>query len=483
LRKSEIQRGEAGGITQHLGAYRVTHGEHSVVILDTPGHAAFTAMRARGANLTDVVVLVVAADDGVMPQTEEALDHAKAAEVPVVVAINKCDKPDANPMRARQQLSALGLQPEEWGGNTQFVDVSALSGEGLDELIEKIGLEALVLELKANPDGHASGTVIEAKQTPAQGNVVSLLVMDGTLNRGDLVLCGHGTGRIRVLLDDHGRQLDQAPPGTPVEVLGLPELPSPGDRFHALEDMKMAKEVAQARAQKIRSMDIAEKSKARMMDLQSQLAAKKVAEIRLILKADVMGSLEPIRESLEKLSTDEVRLRILHAGIGGITETDVSLADASDALIVGFNSTLDEKARAKADQDGVQVRFYNVIYELIDDARNVLEGLLSPELKEEIRGHAEVRRVFKSSKFGNIAGCFVLDGIINRNHKCRVKRGGSLIHTSRISSLRREKDDVRDVRENFECGIRVEGFNDYQADDILEAFEVVEIKRTLGDPV
>jgi len=482
LRGSDIIKGEAGGITQHVGAYRVQRDGHTVVILDTPGHAAFTAMRARGANLTDIVVLIVAADDGVMPQTEEALNHAKAAEVPIVVAINKCDKPDANPMRVRQQLSALGLQPEEWGGNVQFVELSALTGEGIDELVEKISLEAMVLELSASFDTLASGTVIEAKQTPAQGNVVSLMVTDGTLHRGDLVLCGHGTGRIRVILDDRGEQIDEARPGTPVEVLGLPELPAPGDRFHALKDQKMAKEVASGRAQKIRKLEIASKSQARKEDIRRQLESKKIEEVRLIVKADFMGSLEPIRQSLEELSTDEVRVRILHSALGGISESDVVLADASDALIVGFNSHPDEKARQLADQSGVTIRFYNVIYELIDDCRLLLEGLLAPEQHEEVRGHAEVRRVFKSSKVGTIAGCFVLDGIINRNHLARVKRDGEVIHTSRIASLKREKDDVRDVREGFECGIRVEGLNDFREGDIIEVFEIVEVKRTLGDP-
>ncbi len=481
LRASKIAADEAGGITQHIGAYKVERGDHTIVVLDTPGHEAFTSMRARGAKLTDIVVLVVAADDGVMPQTEEALNHAKAAGTPVIVAVNKCDRPEANPMRVRQQLATLGLQPEEWGGQTQFVDTSALTGEGLDELVEKIALEAMVLELKAHPESPASGTVIEAKQTPAQGNVISLMVMDGTLRKGDHVLCGHGTGRIRIILDDHGRQIDTAPPGTPVEVLGLPELPVPGDPFYVVKDSKMAKEVAQQRAAKLRAREIAEKSRARLADLKEQLQAQKVEEIRLILKADVMGSLEPIRQALEKLSNEEVGVRILHSALGGISETDVALADASDAIIIGFNSVADEKARARAETTGIKIRFYNVIYELLDDVRKAMEGMLSPEQREEVRGHAEIRKIFRSSKFGNIAGCYVQDGKIGRNNQVRVVRDGVVVYTGKIAGLRREKDDVREVRENFECGIKVEGYDDIKEGDILEAFEVVEIKRTLAD--
>ena len=481
LRGSDITKGEAGGITQHVGAYRVKRGDNEIVIMDTPGHAAFTAMRARGAQLTDLVVLVVAADDGVMPQTEEALNHAKAAEVPLVIAVNKCDRPDANPMRARQQLSALGVQPEEWGGNVQFVDVSAINGDGLDTLVETLCLEAEILELKASSDHEASGKVIEAKQTPAQGNVISVMVLDGTIRKGNLVLCGSGTGRVRVLINDRGEQVEEAGPGTPVEILGLPELPSPGDDFFVVKNQKVAKEVATQRAAKQRTKALAEKSKSRMLDLKSQLAAAKREEVKIILKADVMGSLEPIRTSLEELSNDEVGIRILHAALGGITETDVSLAEASAALIVGFNSVPDDKARAKADEAGVQIKFYNIIYELLDDAKKLLEGLLSPEEKEEIRGHAEIRVVFRSSKFGNIAGCYVTDGVIGRNHKARLVRDGVVVYSGRIGSLRRGNDDAREARENFECGILLHNFDDIKEGDIIEAYEIIELKRSLGD--
>ncbi len=481
LRKSNVTKGEAGGITQHMGAYRVHRGDTDIVVLDTPGHEAFTSMRARGAQLTDIVVLVVAADDGVMPQTEEALNHAKAANVPIIVAVNKIDKAGANPMRIRQQLATLGLQPEDWGGTTQFVDTSAITGQGLDELVEKIGLEAMVLELEANPDKPGSGRVIEAKQTPAQGNVISMMVLDGTLKKGDWVLVGQGTGRVRLLVDDSGKQIKEAGPGTPVEILGIPELPKPGDKFHVVKDAKAAKEVAGQRAAKIRTTILAEKSKARMADVKAQLEAKKIEEIRLILKADVMGSLEPIRQSLEKLSNEEVRVRILHAALGGISETDVALADASQAILIGFNSVPDEKARQRAEKANVTIRHYNVIYELIDDVKLAMEGMLAPEQKEEVRGRAEIRKVFRSSKFGNLAGCMVTSGKINRNYQVRLIRDNIVIYTGKIAGLRREKDDVRDVRENFECGIKVQNYEDIREGDLIEAFEILEIKRTLAD--
>ena len=481
LRESNVTKSEAGGITQHMGAYRVHRGDTSIVVLDTPGHEAFTSMRARGAQLTDIVVLVVAADDGVMPQTEEALNHAKAAGVPIIVAVNKIDKAGANPMRIRQQLATLGLQPEDWGGTTQFVDTSAVTGQGLDELVEKIGLEAMVLELQANPDKPGSGRVIEAKQTPAQGNVISMMVLDGTLKKGDWLLVGQGTGRVRLLVDDKGNQLKEAGPGTPVEILGIPELPKPGDKFHVVKDAKAAKEVAGQRAAKIRTTILAEKSKARMADVKAQLEAKKIEEIRLILKADVMGSLEPIRQSLEKLSNEEVRVRILHAALGGISETDVALADASQAILIGFNSVPDEKARQRAEKANVTIRHYNVIYELIDDVKLAMEGMLAPEQKEEVRGRAEIRKIFRSSKFGNLAGCMVTSGKINRNYQVRLIRDSVVIYTGKIAGLRREKDDVRDVRENFECGIKVQNYEDIREGDLIEAFEVLEIKRTLAD--
>jgi translation initiation factor IF-2 len=476
-----ITAGEAGGITQHIGAYKVTGRDgKQIVVLDTPGHAAFTSMRAHGANLTDVVVLVVAADDGVMPQTEEAINHAKAAEVPIVVAINKCDRPGANPMRTRQQLATLGLQPEEWGGSTQMVECSAITGQGLDELIEKIDLEALVLELASDPDQPARGTVIEAKMTAGQGNVISLLVMDGTLRKGDYVLCGTGAGRVRNMIDDHGRMVDEVGPATPVEVLGLPELPHPGDKFYVVTDSKVAKEIADTRSQKARELNLAERQSFTLETMSARLASKDVKEIRTILKADVMGSLEPIRRSLTELSTDEVKVTILHSGLGGITIADIDLADASRAVIIGFNSVPDETARQAGDRQGVQIRFYDVIYQLIDDIKQAMEGLLSPEEKEVVLGHAEIRAIFKVSRLGNIAGCYVTDGTVTRNGKYRLVRDGRVVHSGRAASLRRVKDDVREVRSGFECGIRLENFDDVKLGDVLECFEIQLEKRVLG---
>ncbi|MEZ5990612.1 MAG: translation initiation factor IF-2 [Planctomycetota bacterium] len=481
LRESDLTKREAGGITQHVAAYRIVRPEGTIVVLDTPGHAAFTAMRARGAQVTDIVVLVVAADDGVMPQTEEALNHAKAAEVPIVVAINKCDRPDANPMRVKQQLATLGLQPEDWGGSTQYVEVSALKGTGLGELVEKIMLEAELLELAAHPEIPAEGVVLEAKQTPAQGNVISLVVLEGTLRRGDLVLCGPGTGRIRVLIDDRGEMVDEAAPGTPVEVLGLPELPMPGDQFYVVRDAKMAKQVAETRQTRARAKDIAAKNRARLEDVKAQLMAQKIEELRLIVKADVMGSIEAIRKVLEELSNEEVRVRILHSALGGISENDVILAGASEAFLIGFNSVADEKARTKAEELGVNIRTYSVIYELIDDVKKAMEGMLAPEKKEEIRGHAEIKRVFRSSKFGNIAGCLVLDGVVGRSHKARLTRDGRVVYTGSLLSLRRESEDVREVKQNFECGLRLRDYEDIKVGDVVETFETIEVKRTLGD--
>jgi len=481
LRESSITKGEAGGITQHVGAYKIERPEGSIVVLDTPGHAAFTSMRARGAQLTDIVVLVVAADDGVKQQTTEAINHAKAAEVPIVVAINKCDRPGANPMQVKQQLATVGLQPEEWGGNTQFVELSATEGTGIGELVEKVLLEAEIMELAANPAMPAQGTVIEAKQTPAQGNMISLMVMEGTLRRGDLVLCGSGTGRVRVLLDDFEKPIKEAGPGTPVEVLGLPELPMPGEKFYVVTNAKMAKVVAETRQAKQRSKLIASKNKSRLDDVRAQLMAVKIEELRLIVKADVMGSLDAIKQVLAELSNEEVRINILHNALGGITENDVVLAGASNAFLIGFNSVADEKARQQAEELGVNIRTYNIIYELVDEVRKAMEGMLAPEQKEEVRGHTEIRRIFKSSKFGNLSGCMVLDGTIGRNHKARLTRDGIVVYTGSILSLKREKDDAREVRQNFECGVRLKNYEDVREGDIIETYETIEVKRTLGD--
>ncbi|MCC6669751.1 MAG: translation initiation factor IF-2 [Planctomycetes bacterium] len=486
LRRSDVAAHEAGGITQHIGAYRVTTQKgQTIVVLDTPGHAAFTAMRARGASLTDIVVLVVAADDGVKPQTIEAIDHARAAEVPIVVAINKCDKPQANPMQVRQQLAVKGLQPEEWGGDTQMIEVSALTGQGLDDLVERIMLVAeAALELKSRPSAAGKGTVVEVKQTPEQGVVVNVLVTDGTLRVKDRVICGNSYARVRTMIDDHGRQIAEAGPATPVQILGLDTPPQPGDHLYVVteENEKKAREVIEDRERRTREAQLAERTSQTLTleTLSAALAAKNIKEIKLIVKADVMGSLEPLRKVLGELSTPEVKLNIIHAGLGGITETDVALGEASKAILVGFNSVPDAAARQAAERGGVDIRFYDIIYNVVDDMRLAMEGLLAPEKVEKILGHAEIRAVFKSSKAGNIAGCYVNDGLINRNAKVRVIRDGKLLYTGGVASLKRLKDDVREVKAGFECGLVIDGFSDVREGDKLEFYEVELVKRTLG---
>ena len=450
------------------------------MILDTPGHAAFTSMRARGAQITDIVVLVVAADDGVMPQTEEAIAHAKDAKVPIVVAVNKCDKPGANPMQVRQQLSVKGLQTEEWGGEIQVVDVSATTGKGLDDLVEKIALEAELLELKARPSAPGVGVVIESKQTPEQGVVVNVLVTDGTLRVKDSVLVGESLSRIRSMTDDHGNAADEAGPSTPVTLMGIDELPNPGDPLYVVTDLKKAREVATDRQRRSRDKSLAERSAVTLENLSAALAAQAAEEIKVILKADVMGSLEPIKKVLAELNTDEVRVNIVHAALGGISETDVSLAEASGAIIIGFNSVADQAARITADRANVEIKFYDVIYNLVDDMKQALEGLLAPDEVEQVTGHAEVRAVFRSSKFGNIAGCYVTDGALGRNDRVRVSRDGRKVFTGKLAGLRRIKDEVKEVRSGFECGMTFENFNDVKVGDIVEGYKVEYVKRTLA---
>jgi translation initiation factor IF-2 len=483
LRRSDVVAKEAGGITQHIGAYRVQSPTgHELVVLDTPGHAAFTAMRARGAGITDVVVLVVAADDGVMPQTEEAISHARDAKVPIVVAVNKCDKPGANPMQVRQQLAIKGLQPEEWGGTTQFAEVSALTGQGLDTLVEKIMLEAELLDLKAKPDAPATGVVVESRQSPEQGIVVNVLVTNGTLRLRERVLCGNSFARVRGMMDDHGRMVEEAGPSTPVAILGMDTLPQPGEKFYAVTDAKKAREVVEERQRRARDLSLAERTvnTITLENLSEALAAQKIQELKIILKADVTGSLEPIRRSLEELSSNEVRVNIIHTALGGITEADVALAEAGKAVIIGFNTVPDQAARQAAERAGVDIRFYDVIYHLIDDMKLAIEGLLAPDEVEKVLGHAEVRAVFKSSRFGNIAGCYVLDGVVTRGAKVRVSRDKKLVHTGSIATLKRVKDDVREVRAGFECGMTIEGWNDVREGDQLEFYEMQLVKRTLS---
>ncbi len=479
LRNTDIAKGEAGGITQHIGAYKVTSDQGSFVILDTPGHAAFTSMRARGAQLTDIVVIVVAADDGVMPQTEEAINHAKAAKVPVVVAITKCDLPQANTMQVKQQLMVKGLQPEEWGGTTGIVEVSSTKRTGLENLIERIMLESEVLELKSRPDAPGRGIVVESKQSPEQGVVVTVLVTDGTLRIKDSIVCGESFSRVRAMIDDHGRQITEAPPSTPVTVFGLDRLPMPGDKLFAVEDAKKAREVVEDRQRRIREQSLAERSAVTLETLSAKLAEKNMQEIKLILKADAMGSLEPLRKCLDELKTAEVRVNLVHSALGGINETDVSLAEASGAVIVGFHTVADSSARQAAERAGVEIRYYDVIYELLDNVRAAMEGLLKPEEVESILGHAEVRAVFKSSKFGTIAGCYITDGVCKRNAKVRMSRDGRVVYSGKVASLRREKDDAREVRAGFECGLTLQDYQDLREGDILEFAQVDLVRRTL----
>jgi translation initiation factor IF-2 len=481
LRTSDVAKHEAGGITQHIGAYKVTNDNgQSVVILDTPGHAAFTAMRARGAQLTDIVVLVVAADDGVMPQTEEAINHAKAAEVPIVVAVTKCDLPGAKPMQVKQQLMIKGLQSEDFGGEIGAVEVSAVSGKGLDALIERINLEAEILDLNARPDAAGKGVVVESKQSAEQGVVVTLMVTDGTLREKDQVVCGESFARIRAMIDDHGRNLAEAGPATPVTLFGLDRLPTPGDKLFAVEDAKKAKEVVEERQRRVRELSRAERSAVTLETLSQKLAEKNIQEIKIILKADAMGSLEPLRKCLDDLANDEVRVNLVHSGLGGINKADVDLAATSEAVIVGFNTTADANVRALADESGVEIRYYEVIYELLDQVKAAMEGMLAPEEVQQVIGHAEIKATFKSSKFGTIAGCRILDGIAKRNATTRLSREGRVLWSGRLASLRRIDEDVREVKAGFECGMTLDGFQDIKEGDQLEFVQVELVKRTLG---
>jgi len=482
LRSSDVTKHEAGGITQHIGAYKVTNDDgKSIVVLDTPGHAAFTAMRARGAELTDVVVLVVAAEDGVMPQTEEAISHAKAAKCPIVVAITKCDLPAANPTQVKQQLMVKGLQSEDFGGEIGMVEVSSKTGQGLDDLVERIHLEAELLDLNARPEAAAKGIVVESRQSAAQGVVVTLLVTDGTLHLKDQVVCGESFARVRAMIDDHGNNLTEAGPSTPVTLFGLDRLPSPGDKLFAVENAKKAKEVVEERQRREREMARAKKSAVTLETLSQKLAEKDMKEVKLILKADAMGSLEPVRSSLDDLATDEVRVNIVHSGLGGINKADVDLAATSGAVIVGFNTVADANVRALADEQGVEIRYYDIIYQLLDQVRDAMEGVLAPEEVESVIGHAEVRATFRSSKFGTIAGCWVLDGVARRGCITRLSRDGKVVWSGKLASLRRVDDDVKEVKSGFECGMTLDGYQDIKEGDVLEFVQVDLVKRTLGD--
>lgn len=479
IRKANVTASEAGGITQHIGAYQVSANGKKITFLDTPGHEAFTSMRARGAGATDIAILVVAADDGVMPQTIEAINHCKAAEVPIVVAINKIDKPTANPDRIKQQLTEHGLVAEEWGGDTIFVPVSAKQRQGIEQLLEMILLVAEMSELKANPNRLARGIIIEAQLDRNRGTLATMLVQKGTLRIGDNVVTGNVFGKVRAMFDDKGNKLKEALPSTPVEILGLASVPEPGDIFDVVADEKLAKEIASQREIDRKEAEFKEARKTRLEDLFKQMDADGVKELNLILKSDVHGSAEALKQSLEGLNTEEVEVNIIHNGVGAISETDVMLAAASQAVIIGFNVRPDSNARKVAETENVEIRLYRVIYEVIDDIKAAMSGLLTPDLKEVILGQAEVRALIKVPKVGMVAGSYVLDGKITNKAQVRIVRDGIVIYEGHLGSLKRFKDDVREVMQGFECGIDIEGFNDIKEGDIIEAFEIEEIKRAL----
>lgn len=480
IRRSKVASGEAGGITQHIGAYHVETPRGVITFLDTPGHEAFTAMRARGAKATDIVVLVVAADDGVMPQTIEAIAHAKAAEVPIVVAVNKIDKPEANPEKIRQEVSNHGVIPEEWGGDTQFVDVSAKQGLNIDALLEAILLQAEVLELKAPVNAPAKGMIVEARLDKGRGAVSTILVQSGTLRCGDTLLAGSVFGRVRAMLDENGKSIQEAGPSIPVEIIGLSDVPAAGEDAMVLADERKAREIALFRQGKYRDVRLARQQAAKLENMFAQMAEGNVRSLPLIIKADVQGSYEALAASLKKLSTDEVRVQILHSGVGGITETDVNLAVASQAVIIGFNTRADAAARKLAENNGVDIRYYNIIYAAIDEVKAALSGMLAPEQREQILGTAEVRQVIVVSKVGTIAGCMVTDGMIKRNARIRVIRQNVVVHDCELESLKRFKDDVKEVRQGYECGMMLKNYNDIMEGDQFEAYEIIEVARTLS---
>ncbi|WP_109079729.1 translation initiation factor IF-2 [Aggregatibacter aphrophilus] len=480
IRKAKVASGEAGGITQHIGAYHVeTEDGKMITFLDTPGHAAFTSMRARGAKATDIVVLVVAADDGVMPQTIEAIQHAKAAGVPIVVAVNKIDKPEANPERVEQELLQYDVIAEKFGGDVQFVYVSAKKGTGVDELLEAILLQSEVLELTAVKNAMATGVVIESYLDKGRGPVATILVQSGTLNKGDILLCGFEYGRVRAMRDENGKEVDEAGPAIPVEVLGLSGVPAAGDEATVVRDEKKAREVALYRQGKFREVKLARQQKAKLENMFSNMEEGDVAELNVIVKADVQGSVEAIVQSLMELSTDEVKVKVVGSGVGGITETDATLAAASNAIIVGFNVRADGSARRIIETENIDLRYYSIIYELLNEIKAAMSGMLQPEFKQEIIGLAEVRDVFRHPKFGAIAGCMVTEGVVKRNNPIRVLRDNVVIFEGELESLRRFKDDVSEVRNGMECGIGVKNYNDVKVGDQIEVFEVVEIKRSI----
>jgi translation initiation factor IF-2 len=479
IRRTRVAAGEAGGITQHIGAYHVETPKGMVTFLDTPGHEAFTAMRARGAKATDIVILVVAADDGVMPQTREAIHHAKAGNVPIVVAVNKIDKPEANPEKIRQEVSNEGVVPEEWGGDAQFVDVSAKTGKGIDDLLDAVLLQAEVLELKAPVDTLAKGVVIESRLDKGRGPVATILVQSGTLKRGDVMLAGSAFGKVRAMLDEAGRPVNEAGPAIPVEIQGLSDVPGAGEDVLVLPDERKAREIALFRQGKFRDVKLARQQAAKLENMFEQMGEGEVKSLPLILKADMQGSYEGLSHALGKLSTAEVKVNIIHSAVGAISESDINLAIASGAVIIGFNVRADAQARKLAEASGVDLRYYNIIYEAVDDVKAALGGLLSPEKKENALGLAEIRQVFRITKVGAVAGCYVLDGLLKRSARVRVLRDNVVVHDGELDSLKRFKDDVKEVKAGFECGLSLKNFNDIMEGDQLECYEVVEVARTL----
>jgi translation initiation factor IF-2 len=477
IRHTNVTAAEAGGITQHIGAYQVEVKGKKITFLDTPGHAAFTTMRARGAQVTDITILVVAADDGVMPQTIEAINHAKAANVPIIVAVNKMDKPEANPDRVKQQLMEHGLVPEEWGGDTIFVPVSAIKGEGLDELLEMVLLVAEMQELKANPNKRARGVVIEAELDKGRGPVATVLVQNGTLKVGDGVVAGNYFGKIRAMVNDRGRRVKTAPPSTPVEILGLPDVPNPGDQFMVFEDEKKGRAIAEKRMQKQKEEDRVTTNRVTLDDLFKQIQQGEVKELNIIIKADVQGSVEALKGALEKIDIEGVSVKIIHSGVGAITESDIILASASNAIVIGFNVRPEPNTRSMAEQEKVDIRLHRVIYNVIEEIESAMKGLLDPEYEEKVVGTAEVRQIFKVSKVGTIAGCYVTNGKIVRDGHARLIRDGIVIHDGKLDTLKRFKDDVREVAQGYECGLTLQNYNDIKEGDVIEVYVIEEVER------
>ena len=479
IRRAKVAAGEAGGITQHIGAYHVKTDRGVITFLDTPGHEAFTAMRARGAKATDIVILVVAADDGVMPQTVEAIAHAKAAQVPLVVAMNKMDKPEANPDRVKQELVGHEVVPEDYGGESPFIGVSAKTGAGIDDLLENVLLQAEVLELKAPKDAPAKGLVIEARLDRGRGPVATVLVQSGTLRKGDVVLAGSSWGRVRAMLDENGRPIDEAGPSIPVEIQGLQEVPSAGEEVLSLADERKAREIALFRQGKFRDVKLAKQQAAKLENIFDAMTEGETKSLNLIIKSDVQGSQEALVHAMQKLSTDEIKVQVVHAQVGGITESDINLAMASNAVVIGFNVRADQQAKRVAEGNGVDIRYYNIIYDAVDEIKSAMAGMLSPDRKEEVIGLVEIRQVFRVSKVGNVAGCMVLEGLVRRGARVRLLRDSVVLFTGELDSLKRFKDDVREVKEGFECGLSVKNYDDIKEGDQLEVFEIKEVARSL----